>query len=76
VDTLKAVIIDVRWFLVLLLITMWGFSCAFYILFRQVLPITDKPTGHGRQIWHADIWGFSCDFYNLFRHALPVHRSQ
>lgn len=34
-DTLKAVIQDVKWFLFLLVLTVWGFTCAFYILFRQ-----------------------------------------
>jgi hypothetical protein len=35
VDTLRAVINDVKWFLFLLLLTMWGFCMAFYILFRR-----------------------------------------
>jgi len=34
-DTLKAVVIDIRFFLFLLLLTVWGFACAFYILFRR-----------------------------------------
>lgn len=34
-DTLRAVIQDVKWFLFLLVLTVWGFTCAFYILFRQ-----------------------------------------
>ena len=34
-DTLKAVLQDVKWFLFLLVLTVWGFTCAFYILFRQ-----------------------------------------
>ena len=34
-DTLKAVVIDIRFFLFLLLLTVWGFACAFYILFRN-----------------------------------------
>ncbi|KAK9918267.1 hypothetical protein WJX75_002730 [Coccomyxa subellipsoidea] len=37
VDTLRAVIDDVKWFLflLLLLLTMWGFCMSFYILFRR-----------------------------------------
>jgi hypothetical protein len=35
VDTLRAVINDVKWFLFLLLLTMWGFCMSFYILFRR-----------------------------------------
>ena len=34
-DTLKAVVIDIRFFLFLLLLTVWGFACAFFILFRN-----------------------------------------
>lgn len=34
-DTLRAVIQDVKWFLFLLVLTVWGFTCSFYILFRQ-----------------------------------------
>lgn len=34
-DTLRAVIQDVKWFLFLLVLTVWGFTCAFYILFRK-----------------------------------------
>lgn len=35
IDTLRAVINDVKWFLFLLLLTMWGFCMSFYILFRR-----------------------------------------
>mmetsp|Transcript_6515 Transcript_6515/g.18757 ORF Transcript_6515/g.18757 Transcript_6515/m.18757 type:complete len:521 (-) Transcript_6515:416-1978(-) len=35
VDTLRAVIRDSSWFILLLLVTLWGFSAAFYILFRS-----------------------------------------
>ena len=34
-DTLKAVVIDIRFFLFLLLLTVWGFACSFFILFRN-----------------------------------------
>lgn len=34
-DTLKTVVVDIRFFLFLLLLTVWGFACAFYILFRR-----------------------------------------
>lgn len=34
-DTLRAVIADVKWFLLLLVLTVWGFTCSFYILFRR-----------------------------------------
>ena len=34
-DTLRAVIQDVKWFLFLLILTVGGFTCAFYILFRK-----------------------------------------
>ena len=35
IDTLTVVINDVKWFLFLLVLTLWGFACAFYILFRH-----------------------------------------
>ncbi|KAK9858035.1 hypothetical protein WJX84_009559 [Apatococcus fuscideae] len=35
IDTLTVVIEDVKWFLFLLVLTLWGFACAFYILFRH-----------------------------------------
>ncbi len=28
-------VVDIRFFLFLLLLTVWGFACAFYILFRR-----------------------------------------
>ena len=28
-------IADVKWFLLLLVLTVWGFTCSFYILFRR-----------------------------------------
>ena len=34
-ETLRSVINQVKWFLFLLLLTVWGFACAFYILFRK-----------------------------------------
>ncbi len=44
IDTLTVVIEDVKWFLLLLGLTLWGYACAFYILFRhdqqhEVLPL-------------------------------------
>lgn len=51
VDILRAVIADVKFFLVLLVITIWGFACSFYILFRQdqktqvrLIPCPTLPT--------------------------------
>jgi len=35
VDTLRSVVADVKWFLLFLVLTMWGFAGAFYILFRE-----------------------------------------
>ena len=35
VDTLRSVVADVKWFLLFLILTMWGFAGAFYILFRE-----------------------------------------
>lgn len=35
VDTLRSVVSDVKWFLLFLVLTMWGFAGAFYILFRE-----------------------------------------
>ncbi|CAL8463282.1 g2816 [Coccomyxa elongata] len=35
VDTLRVVLADVKWFLVFLVITMWGFACAFHVLYRS-----------------------------------------
>lgn len=35
VDTLRSVVSDVKWFLLFLILTMWGFAGAFYILFRE-----------------------------------------
>ena len=55
VDTLRSVVADVKWFLLFLVLTMWGFAGAFYILFREdqkdfqaskltqnVFPLQDK----------------------------------
>ena len=35
VDTLRSVVADVKWLLLFLVLTMWGFAGAFYILFRE-----------------------------------------
>lgn len=35
VDTLQSILDDVKWFLLFLVLTMWGFAGAFYILFRE-----------------------------------------
>lgn len=34
-DTLKVVIDDVKWFLLFILLTMFSFALAFYVIFRQ-----------------------------------------
>ena len=34
-DTLRVDVADVKWFLLFLVLTMWGFAGAFYILFRE-----------------------------------------
>ena len=46
IDTLTVVIEDVKWFLFLLVLTLWGFACAFYILFRhdQQHEVIGPPT--------------------------------
>ncbi|KAL3141754.1 hypothetical protein ABBQ32_004434 [Trebouxia sp. C0010 RCD-2024] len=53
-DTLRAVIQDVKWFLFLLVLTVWGFTCAFYILFRQ-----DQQYEQFNNILHAFVTLFS-----------------
>ncbi len=35
VDTLQSILDDVKWSLLFLVLTMWGFAGAFYILFRE-----------------------------------------
>lgn len=35
VDTLRSVLDDIKWSLLFLVLTMWGFAGAFYILFRE-----------------------------------------
>ena len=35
VDTLRSVLEDVKWSLMFLVLTIWGFAGAFYILFRE-----------------------------------------
>lgn len=35
VDTLRSVLEDVKWSLLFLVLTIWGFAGAFYILFRE-----------------------------------------
>ncbi|KAK9917231.1 hypothetical protein WJX75_002125 [Coccomyxa subellipsoidea] len=35
VDTLRVVLSDVKWFLLFLFFTMWGFACAFHVLYRS-----------------------------------------
>jgi len=47
-ETLRAVINDVKWFLALLLLTLWGFSCSFYILFRK-----DQQKQEFSTIWRS-----------------------
>jgi hypothetical protein len=37
VESLQAVLVHVRWYLLVMLLLMWGFACGFYVLFRQVL---------------------------------------
>ena len=48
VDTLWWVLEDVKWSLLFLVLTMWGFAGAFYILFRedqdQVTVRPDQPS--------------------------------
>ena len=34
-DTLKAVVGSIRWYLMLLVLTVYSFACAFFILFRN-----------------------------------------
>ena len=34
-ETLRAVVAEVKWFLFLLLLLIWGFSCSFNILMRK-----------------------------------------
>ncbi len=34
-DTLQSILDDVKWSLLFLVLTMWGFAGAFYILFRE-----------------------------------------
>ena len=34
-DTLRWVLRDVKWFLAFLLLTMWGFACAFHVLYHR-----------------------------------------
>ena len=36
-DTLKAVVGTIRWYLLLLVLTVYSFACAFFILFRKSL---------------------------------------
>ena len=34
-DTLKAVVGSIRWYLLLMILTVYSFACAFFILFRN-----------------------------------------
>ncbi|KAL3131635.1 hypothetical protein ABBQ38_007932 [Trebouxia sp. C0009 RCD-2024] len=49
VDTLRSVVADVKWFLLFLVLTMWGFAGAFYILFRE----DQQQFQEFSTIWHA-----------------------
>lgn len=49
VDTLRSVVADVKWFLLFLVLTMWGFAGAFYILFRE----DQQQYQEFSTIWHA-----------------------
>ena len=53
-DTLRQVILDVRWFLGLLLLTLLGFAFAFYILFRA-----DQETPQFATLPHTMLTMFS-----------------
>ena len=46
-ETLRSVINQVKWFLFLLLLTVWGFACAFYILFRKDQKQSDVSPAAG-----------------------------
>jgi hypothetical protein len=35
VDSLRQVVVDIRWYLLFLLLMMWGFACAYCVLFRR-----------------------------------------
>jgi hypothetical protein len=46
VDTLQSILDDVKWSLLFLVLTMWGFAGAFYILFREdqaEYEVSSKP---------------------------------
>lgn len=60
-DTLKAVIQDVKWFLFLLVLTVWGFTCAFYILFRQDQQYEVCSSGKSSllYLWYLAAWATS-----------------
>ncbi len=64
VDTLRAVINDVKWFLFLLMLTMWGFCVSFYILFRRDQKKEASP---------ADLLFPTHSFDTLVAHSLKRH---
>ena len=72
VDTIAAVITDTRWFFGLLLLTMFGFSMAFYILFRK-----DQQkevcwcTGLHRGLMHEWILDQPEGLMKMIIHAIP-----
>ena len=50
-ETLRSVCDQVKWFLFLLLLTVWGFACAFYILFRKDQGQSDVRAPHRHRIF-------------------------
>ncbi|KAL0035205.1 hypothetical protein WJX79_005983 [Trebouxia sp. C0005] len=55
VDTLQSILDDVKWSLLFLVLTMWGFAGAFYILFRE----DQAEFEEFNTIWHSWLTLFS-----------------
>ncbi|GMH44122.1 hypothetical protein BSKO_12056 [Bryopsis sp. KO-2023] len=55
VDTLKVVVVDIKWFLVFMYLTMFAFGIAFFILYREDRDLDPEF----ESTWHAVVAMFS-----------------